>query len=101
MTQTIKGGAYRGADGTWHDANGKPLPAHVIQQLEEQERQQAEVEEQPDPTTAHYVAPTETPEDAYLRAQLEAEPVEQPAAKPKRTRKTTRAPARSAGEGGD
>jgi len=35
MAETIKGGAYKGADGKWHDANGKPLPSSKVQEAEE------------------------------------------------------------------
>ncbi len=88
MTETINGGAYRGADGSWHDANGKPLPAHVIQQLEEQERRQEAEQAQPVPPTAHYVAPTAPPpaaESDFLAEGLDDEP--EPVAKPKPKRK--------------
>ena len=42
MTETIKGGAYKSADGSWHDANGKPLPSSKIKEAEELLAQQAE-----------------------------------------------------------
>ena len=86
MTETIKGGAYKGADGSWHDANGKPLPAHLIQQLEEQERQLEAAQAQPEdevpapPMVPHYVGQTETAAPATV--------VVEPVAKPKPKRKT-------------
>lgn len=85
MTETITGGAYRGTDGSWHDANGRPLPAFLIQQLEEQERQREAAQIQPEAEpeapvmpAAHYVGQTET----AAPATVVAEPVVKP--KPKR-----------------
>lgn len=94
MAETIKGGAYKGADGSWHDANGKPLPTHVIQLLEEQERQReaeqakAETVAPLPPAAVHFVTSSTPPpaaadEDAFLAEGLEPEPV----AKPKSKRK--------------
>jgi hypothetical protein len=79
MTETITGGAYRGADGSWHDANGKPLLAHVIQQLEEQERQREGAQPQPE-------AEPEAP--VLAAAHYVGAPEEEPVAKPKPRRKT-------------
>lgn len=42
MAETIKGGAYQSADGSWHDANGKPLPSSKIKEAEELAAQRAE-----------------------------------------------------------
>jgi hypothetical protein len=49
MAETIKGGAYQSADGSWHDANGKPLSSKQVQEAEafkkaqEFELEQAEI----------------------------------------------------------
>ncbi len=41
MAETIKGGAYQGPDGSWHDANNKPLSSGKVQEAEELKRRQA------------------------------------------------------------
>lgn len=46
MADTIKGGAYQSADGTWHDANGKPLSDKQVQEAQKLQAEKAdEVEE--------------------------------------------------------
>jgi hypothetical protein len=34
MAETIKGGAYQNPDGSWVDANGKPLSSKQVQEFE-------------------------------------------------------------------
>jgi hypothetical protein len=34
MSQTIPGGAYQNADGSWVNANGRPLSSRAVQQYE-------------------------------------------------------------------
>jgi hypothetical protein len=42
MAQTISGGAYQNPDGSWHDANGKPLPSSKVQEAKAKKAEQAE-----------------------------------------------------------
>ena len=41
MADTIKGGAYKSADGTWHDAKGKPLSSNQVQAAQALQRERA------------------------------------------------------------
>ena len=61
MAETIKGGAYKGADGKWHDASGKPLPSSKIQEAEELQAARAE-----EVAEAEAVAEAVAPEDQAL-----------------------------------
>ena len=50
IDETIPGGRYRGADGSWHDANGKPLPPPEPEPVEAEPEQPVAVEAtQPEP----------------------------------------------------
>lgn len=42
MSETIKGGAYQSADGTWRDANGKELSSKQVQEYMELQAEKAE-----------------------------------------------------------
>lgn len=63
MSLTIPGGAYLTADGTWIDANGKPLPANVVAKLQAQAETTAPVEH-PEPQTEQVEQPDLDEEDA-------------------------------------
>jgi GH24 family phage-related lysozyme (muramidase) len=41
MAETITGGAYQNPDGSWHDANGKPLPSSKVQEAKTLKAEQA------------------------------------------------------------
>lgn len=75
MAETIKGGAYQSADGSWHDASGKPLPSSKIAEAEELASQRAEEMEEAEAVAAGAASLTELA------------PV---VAKPKGARKSTR-----------
>jgi hypothetical protein len=75
MAETIKGGAYQSADGSWHDAKGKPLPSSKIGEAEALAAQRAEEMEEAEAMAAGAEALTEL------------SPV---VAKPKSARKSTR-----------
>jgi hypothetical protein len=46
MAETIPGGAYKGADGRWHDANGKPIGERAVEQARaKQTEKQAELQQ--------------------------------------------------------
>jgi hypothetical protein len=88
MAETIKGGAYQSADGSWHDANGKPLPSSKIQEAEELQKQQAEElaraeaapeVAQPQTFGRHFVSP---------QTKTVVTPVEEETAEPKKGRKS-------------
>jgi GH24 family phage-related lysozyme (muramidase) len=42
MAETISGGAYQNPDGSWHDANGKPLPSSKVQEVQAKQAERAE-----------------------------------------------------------
>lgn len=46
LDETIPGGIYRGADGVWHDAHGKPLPEDVAKELDEKFSKQDKAKKQ-------------------------------------------------------
>ena len=46
MAQTIPGGAYQNADGTWVDANGKPLSSRAVEQFKEVKAEQRQALQQ-------------------------------------------------------
>lgn len=75
MAETIKGGAYQSADGSWHDANGKPLPSSKIKEAEELAAQRSEEVEEAEAVATGVTTLTELT------------PV---VAKPKSTRRSTR-----------
>ncbi len=41
MSNTVPGGAYQAQDGTWHDANGKPISERTVQRFFDLQRQNA------------------------------------------------------------
>ena len=41
MAQTIPGGAYQSADGSWHDANGKPISSGKVQELQKLQQEKS------------------------------------------------------------
>jgi GH24 family phage-related lysozyme (muramidase) len=43
MADTIEGGAYQSADGSWHDANGQPLKAEQVKAAEKAATEQQAV----------------------------------------------------------
>ncbi len=87
MAETIPGGAYKGTDGTWHDANGKPLPAHIVRQLENQRPESGASKEK------ETGAPAQPPEPDGVTTVTPAENEAAPAAgdeKPAGTRRSRR-----------
>jgi hypothetical protein len=62
MAQTIPGGAYRGTDGRWHDANGRLLPSSAARQAEElHARRTTENAQAPLPAVAAETPPAAAP----------------------------------------
>jgi hypothetical protein len=43
MARTIKGGAYQEPDGSWRDANGKPLSSKQVQEFEAAQAEKEDV----------------------------------------------------------
>lgn len=58
MAETIKGGAYQDADGTWRDASGKELSSKQVQEFMELQAEKAEQLAEAD-AVAEAVAPEE------------------------------------------
>lgn len=57
MTETIPGGAYQNPDGSWHDANGKPLPSSKVREAQARQDPPAETPVLPEPPPVPPVVP--------------------------------------------
>lgn len=63
IDQTVPGGRYLGANGVWHDANGKPLPAP-----EPEKAPEPVVEPEPEPVVEIAPEPEKAPEPVKSKA---------------------------------
>ena len=74
MADTIKGGAYQAPDGSWHDANGKPLSSAQAQAAQALKRERAAEQAKVDQILAENAVSTVTPPDSLEDEELEVAP---------------------------